>query len=155
MSQPVIHSHSYQHFEDLQLSAQNFYTMLETMIRDYQYPGVEVKRETLKESGFFSSSREYLRISKRASNYYVCASPFGKSFFISWWLKEQEDGLANVVDKVPLFGGLLSGKNRPKTFYELDSELMFTQSIHSIIQAAVNKVLADHGFRTKAKELPV
>jgi hypothetical protein len=135
------------------MSANEFYVQLETMIKEYKYPDVECKRETLKEGGFLSSKREYLRISKDACNYYVCASPFGKSFFISWWLKEQEDSLTNMVDKVPLFGGFLSGKNRPKTFYELDSELMFTQSIHSIIQAAVNKVLEKHGLRAPAQDV--
>lgn len=146
MAHATIQSHSYELFEDLQMSSDEFYKMLHEMIREYQFPNVEVERETLKEAGFLSSKREYLRISKKERNFYVCAAPFGKSFFISWWLKEQEDGLTNMVDKVPLIGGLFSGKNRPKTFYELDSEVMFVSAINAIIQRAVDAVKAKHGY---------
>jgi len=150
MSQEIIQSHSYQHFADLQLSANEFYAAVEKLIGEYQYPDVKCKRETLKEAGLFSGKREYLRVSKDADHYYVCASPFGKSFFISWWLKEKEDALKAAADKIPLFGKLISGSNRPKTFYEMDSELMFSNSINAIIKIAVDKVKADHGYKESA-----
>jgi hypothetical protein len=34
-----------------------------------------------------------------------------------------------------------------KTFYEMDTETMFTASINSIIKLAVEKVKADKGYR--------
>lgn len=146
-SQPTIHAHHYQHFEDLQMSSNEFYSMLEKMIVEYKYPEVQCKQVTLRESGLFSSSRAYLKISRKLYNYYVCAAPFGKSFFISWWLKEDENTAANVAAKIPLFGKAFAQRIESKTYYQLDSELMFTQSIHSIIKAAVTKIMADKGFR--------
>ncbi|HTE01630.1 MAG TPA: hypothetical protein VK668_20220 [Mucilaginibacter sp.] len=149
-SQPTIHAHHYQHFENLQLSSNDFYTILETMIKEYQYPDVICKRATLKERGIFSSSREYLKISRSLYNFYVCAAPFGKSFFISWWLKEDANTTANVAEKVPWFGKIFAEQIESKSYYQLDSELMFTNSIHSIIKLAVGKVLKEYGLRTDA-----
>ncbi len=146
MAQSIVHSHSFQLFEDLQMSANEFYALVETMVREYKYPDVSCKRKTLKEAGLFSLSREYLCITQGDSNYFVCACPFGRSFFISWWLKEQEDALSAAISKIPGFG-LLTGKSRAKTFFEFDTQLMFTESINAIIKIAVQKVMTDKGYR--------
>jgi hypothetical protein len=148
MSQSTVHSHSYQHFEDLQLSAKDFYAMLETFITDYQYPGVVCQCLVLREGGLFSSRREYLCIAKDRYRYYVCASPFGRSFFISWWLKEKEDSYTLFLSRIPFIGKWLVSDIQKKTFYEVDTETMFVQSITSIIKRTVNIVMAEHGFHT-------
>jgi len=150
-SQTTVHAHNSQHFEDLQLSAKDFYDLLKKMIESYQYPDVTCTPVTLSEGGLFSSKREYLRISKQRYHYYVCASPFGKSFFISWWLKEEAHTSANLAGKIPWFGKAVAQRMESKTYYEVDTELMFTSSINSLIKMAVEKVKADHGHR---KEIP-
>jgi len=151
-TQSSVQAHSSQHFEDLQLSSREFYKLLQSMIDEYQYPDVTCTPTTLNESGLFSSRREYLRISRQRHHFYVCASPFGRSFFISWWLKEDANRAANVAERVGWFGRVLSQRLESKTYYELDSELMFTSSINSIIKMAVEKVKADKGFR---KDIPI
>ena len=143
MAQPTVHSHSYQHFEDLQLSANAFYGTLEETIAEYQYPKVRCRRRPLSEGGLFSANREYLVVSRGPLNYYVCACPFGRSFFVSWWLEERESAWASV----PLFGYLFSGRKRGKTFYELDTELMFTESVQSVVRMLVGRVAATRGLR--------
>jgi hypothetical protein len=148
----TIHAHQSQHFEELQLSAREFYTLLKTMIAEYQYPDIKCEPVTLSESGIFSSKREYLRISKQRYHYYVCASPFGKSFFISWWLKEDAHTAANVTRKFGWLGRRVATRMESKTFYEIDTEAMFTQSINAIIKMAVEKVKTDKGFR---KDVPI
>jgi len=77
-TETTVHAHQSQHFEDLQMSAKEFYGLLKKMIEEYRYPEVKCEPVTLSESGLFSSRREYLRISKGRYHYYVCASPFGK-----------------------------------------------------------------------------
>jgi hypothetical protein len=146
-SQTTVHTHNSQHFEDLQMSAREFYTLLKTMIEEFKYPEVKCTPVTLKEAGFFSSQREYLRISKERYNYYVCASPFGRSFFISWWLQEDANTAANVTRKVGWLGRVIAAQMESKTYYQRDTELMFTESINSIIKLAVEKVKADKGYR--------
>ena len=147
MSEATTHAHHYQHFEDLQMSSGEFYGRLESLIKDYQYPNVECRRVTLKEDGVFSSSRDYLAISRKLYTYYVCAAPFGRSFFISWWLKESANTAANVAAKVPLIGKAVAQRMESKSYYALDTELMFTNSIHSLIKSAVDAILIEKGFR--------
>src|SRR5580700_7179662 len=119
-SQPTIHAHHSQHFEDLQMSSKEFYTLLKNMIEDYKYPDVACTPITLSESGIFSSRRDYLRISKQRYHFYVCASPFGKSFFISWWLQEDANTTANVTRKFGWFGRAVAQRMESKTYYEMD-----------------------------------
>jgi len=151
-TETTVHSHQSQHFEDLQISSIEFYTLLKKMIEDYQYPDVTCTPITLSESGIFSSRREYLRISKQRYHFYVCAAPFGKSFFISWWLKEDAHTAANVARKVGWLGRAVASRMESKTFYEIDTETMFTSSINAIIKLAVEKVKVDKGYR---KDVPI
>ena len=143
MAQSTVHAHSYQHFEDLQLSANAFYDTLERTVAEYQYPKVKCRRRPLSEGGLFSSDREYLVVSRGPYKYYVCACPFGRSFFVSWWLEERQSAWAGI----PLFGYLFSNAKRGKTFYELDTELMFTESIQSVVRMLVARVAATRGLR--------
>ncbi|HTD39875.1 MAG TPA: hypothetical protein VK671_04585 [Mucilaginibacter sp.] len=151
-SQPTIHAHNSQHFEDLQMSSKEFYELLKKMIEDYKYPDVSCTPVTLNESGIFSSRREYLRISRQRYHYYVCASPFGKSFFISWWLQENAHTAANVTRKMGWFGRAVAQRMESKTYYELDTEQMFTSSINSIIKMTIEKVKADRGYRKEIQQ---
>jgi len=142
----TIHAHKYEHFEDLQLSAKEFYEMLETMIRDYQYPDIQFARVKMKESHMLSASREYLIISRKRHNFYVCAAPFGKSYFISWYHLEEANTTANITAKIPLIGKSIARDMESKTYYQLDSQLMFINSINMIIKMAIEKVKATHGL---------
>ncbi|MFB9841099.1 hypothetical protein [Mucilaginibacter ginsenosidivorans] len=142
----TLHSHQYQHFEDLQLSAKEIYTMLEDMVKEYQYPDVTFSRVNMKEGNILSASREYLVISRKRHNFYVCAAPFGKSFFISWYHMEDANTTANITAKIPLVGQSMAKGMESKTYFQLDSELMFTNSINMIIKMAIEKVKATHGF---------
>ena len=147
----TLHDHSYQHFEDLQLSSNEFYAMLEKMIGEYQYPDLTLSRRNIKEGGMLSAKREYLCITRDYQNFYVCAAPYGRSFFISWWLQEDAHTATNIAEKVPLFGKTIAQRMESKTYYQLDTELMFVHSINSIVKRAVEKVKADHGHRIEAK----
>ncbi|MFI5161939.1 MAG: hypothetical protein ACHQHN_11715 [Sphingobacteriales bacterium] len=146
-TETTVHAHNSQFFEDLQLSAKDFYSTLKKMIADYKYPEVACTEVTLKEGGIFSSRRDYLKISKERYHFYVCASPFGKSFFISWWLKEDANTSANVAQRFGLFGKAVAQRLESKTFYEIDTQKMFVSSINSIVKVAVAKVMSEHGIR--------
>ena len=145
----TLHSHTYQHFEDLQMSSEQFYSMLEAMIKEYQYPDISIERRTLKEGGLLSSKRVYLCVSRSYQNFYVCAAPYGRSFFISWWLQEDAHTASNLAETVPLLGKAIAQRMESRSFYQLDTELMFVQSVSAIVRKAVEKVKADHGFRKK------
>ncbi|SDE73732.1 hypothetical protein SAMN05216464_1091 [Mucilaginibacter pineti] len=145
MSKPTVRTHSYQHFEDLQLSSKEFYSALENLIKGYQYPDVTLSVVAKREGGIASSSREYLQVSKAPYNFLICAAPFGRSFFVSWWMEDGDDWLTAFFQRLPLIGRLFGPY--AKSYYQVDTELIFTQSIDAIVRAAVGKLAAEHGYR--------
>jgi hypothetical protein len=148
----LTHSHTYQHFDELQLSAQDFYTDLKALIESYQYPSVTCRMMNLSESGFFSTKRLYLCVSMGMYEYYVCAAPFGKSFFISWWLEELDNGFVIAMRKIPILRWLVDSGD--KTYFQIDTELMFTKSIDALVRDAIAKIAAEHGFRSSTLAEP-
>src|SRR5205085_2813704 len=99
----------------LSLSADQFYSELEETLKDHQMPHSEIFRTTRKEGGMFSAAREYLRIKHGDIVFDVCASPFGKNFFISWWLYEATDTMRSVL-KNTKFGNFLEQRAARRTF---------------------------------------
>lgn len=145
MRQKIVHKHSYRLFEELQLSSDDFYTSLEQTVSQYQYPNVTIQRVYLKTEGWFTERRQYLKISRGDFHYYICAAPFGRSFFISWWYREEEDWLKKQLLKFALYRLLFT--DRVLTFFQQDTLLMFTHAIDGIVTDAVNRVLPEHTKR--------
>ena len=79
-------SHWYNLIEGLQESAQEFYSSLEQGVASKELPNIKISRIEYKEGGLISAKREYLRIKRKDLIFDVCAAPFGKGFFVSWWL---------------------------------------------------------------------
>lgn len=89
-----VYSHSGTLTPDIHFSAQDFYENLETVIRDKQWPGVELVRIGYTEAGLLSHKREYLRVIRHRHLFDICAATFGKDYFFS--IREAE--LPAVVD---------------------------------------------------------
>ena len=139
MATKITHSHNYQHFEDVQLSTQTFYDELIANIDEYQFPNLTYVKRPLSEGSYlWSSKRDYLELNYYSLRFYVCAAPFGRNFFISWWLQETETAFERFFTK--LFGG------KEKTFYQMDTEAMFLSSINAVIVKKIEQVKATHGF---------
>ena len=81
-------SHWSHFFTFFTLSSNTFYEKLEEVLKDHEMPNSKIERTTHKEAGFLSANREYLRIKHGDIIFDICAAPFGKDFFISWWLYE-------------------------------------------------------------------
>lgn len=71
--------------EGLQASPQECYAAIEEGIRRREIPGVRTSRVTFKEEGVLSAERIYLRVERKQLGFDICAAPFGRSFFFSWW----------------------------------------------------------------------
>jgi hypothetical protein len=134
-------SHNYFHFEDFQLSAQDFYKTVEEIIKERAFPDVDTSIKQLRVGGFFSAERDYLVIRGGDHIFYVCAAPFGKNFFISYFLKEKE------VWAMEAFFTRIFGGPPNKSFYEIDSEAMFLAGIKSALMKAINTVTESRGGR--------
>ena len=93
-----------------------------------------------------SASREYLRVQHKELVFDICAAPFGKDFFISWWLYETEGMMRNLLRSTKV-GDFLSNRAAKRTFYQMDEEEMFRACVHGCILESVTRVSEGKGLR--------
>lgn len=86
-SGPVI-SHWYTLLDDFRTSPLDFYKAIEAGLAGREVPDIRFERVVWKEGGALSADRVYLRVIRGRHTFDICAAPFGKSFFFSWWLTE-------------------------------------------------------------------
>ena len=79
-------SHWHALIDGFNTSGLEFYKAVEEAVRAREVPDVSFGRVEFKEGGFGSAKREYLRIERGNVAFDICAAPYGKGFFFSWWL---------------------------------------------------------------------
>jgi len=143
----IIHSHWQHMFEDLQFSAQEFYSSVERIIKEREIPDVKIERVTFTEGKLFGIRRECLRIKRNQYIFDICAAPFGKGFFISWYLGESAGFMKDLIAKIPVIGALIVKASELKTYYQMDSEAMFKESIRLCLNRALDDITSTKGVR--------
>lgn len=128
------------------MSSNDFYAEMEQSLKDHDMPKVEIARANNKEGGIFSSSREYLRIKYRDLVFDVCAAPFGKDFFVSWWMYETEGVLGQLL-KHTKAGDYLKQRAARRTFYQADQEKMFRTCVHNVVLEVLERITSKKGIR--------
>ena len=83
-------SHWHHSIEDFTTSAMEFYKSVEESLKAKEAPSVRMERIDWSEGGILSAKREYLRISHGRFSFDLCAAPFGKDYFFSWWLVKRQ-----------------------------------------------------------------
>jgi len=144
MSKSVALTHSRWHhsFSQFQFSTQEFYYLVENSIKEREIPNTKVKRIEYSQSGLFSNKREYLRIQRGEYTFDICAAPFGKDFFVSYWFGEFSDSL---LSKVPIIGPFFSNAN--KTRYQMDTEVMFQSAVKNSLKEAIEIISKEKGAK--------
>ncbi len=125
--------------DNFNFSTQEFYKLLKEELQNHGIKHIEIEQVSLKEGNAFSSRRSYLRATWKEYQYDICAAPFGKGFFISWWLLYKNSIGQLIILKIPFVGGWLARKLYPVTYYKIDTASMFM----TYAQAAVLKVVDD------------
>lgn len=143
----VIISHWSYFFEGMQPSSQEFYASLEKVIELQELPKTKTSRIFYREGGVFSADREYLRIKRHEHTFDVCAAPFAKGFFVSWWLGESLGIFWQLMLMIPYFGAILMGLFRPMTYFRLDTASMFQGAVHSGVMEIVDGLTKANGLR--------
>ena len=116
-------------------SSKDFYTQVEEAVKKREIPEIKFQRVDFKEGGMLSAKREYLRVRRHALVFDICAAPFGKGFFVSWWLGEPM-GCFEKLALFPVFGFLA----KPATYYALDNAAMFRTSIHGAVTDVIDEI---------------
>jgi hypothetical protein len=110
-------------------------------------PGVKTKRTTYVETGYFSDTREYLRVSYRTQVFDICAAPFGHGFFLSYWRVDNADFFRKLIRAIPKIGPVLEAARYGKTYYQIDTEDMFKHFIHQCLLDVSGMLAKDTGTR--------
>lgn len=143
----VVFSHWFHLLEGLQESPKDFYASLEVSIKKRELPDVSLSRTDYREGGMFSAKREYCRVKRKKYIFDVCAAPFGRSFFVSWWLGETPSDLLALLLAIPFIGGLLANTFKPATYFQHDTTLMFQESVHAAVLETVDQMVQAKGLR--------
>lgn len=124
-----------------------FYEMIENEIARRQISNLSVTRVFLREAGWFSSRREYLRVQHKKLIFDICGFPTADSFSVSWWLGAVDKTIGNLFFEIPLVGEFLEEQLAPVTYFEIDSEAMLQRAIHTSVLSVVDEL-------TDQNELP-
>jgi hypothetical protein len=86
MRKPQVEGHWHSLIEGFATSSLDFYELVKAGIARREIPDLAISQVEWKESGLGSGKRVYLRVSREGLNFDICAAPFGKGYFFSWWL---------------------------------------------------------------------
>lgn len=138
-------------------STQEFYNLLKEDLNSQGIKAVEIKRVSLKEGNAFSSKRSYLRATWKEYQYDICAAPFGKGFFISWWLLYKTSVGQIIISKIPFIGRWLERQLFPVTYYKVDTASMFMTYAQASVLRVIDAISKENGIRvlTEAERKPV
>lgn len=144
---PIIHSHWHRLF-DTPFQAMDFYQRVNQLLAEKGIKHVEVSNITYSQGGLLSPNRQYLRIKYHDYVFDICAAPFGTQYFVSWWLGELGNPIRDFFINLPIIGKLFS--RRKKTFYELDTEIMFKETVSYCVREIVDENRQSQGLRALA-----
>lgn len=137
--------------DEFNFSSEEFYKRLKEQLQSHGIKKVRIRFVFLKEGGTFSASRMYLRVEWKSYQYDLCAAPFGKGFFISWWLLYNHSIWEVLIAKVPFVGEWLRHKWFPVTYYKVDSASMFMTYCHQSVLKVIDEITDDSGVRAMSE----
>ena len=141
------HSNQYRRFENMSLSTQEFYDTIKRALKDKGYPNVTTSWAVYSEGTVIAGNREYLRIEHISIACDLCAAPFGKDYFISWWVGELPSIGRKVMRSLPWIGPAIESAFYPRGLYILDAEKVFCDCVNQIIEEAINAAVNGKGVR--------
>ena len=151
-SKESVHSNWNTLIDDFDFSSKEFYNLLNTELKSQGIDKIKVETAMLSEGSMFSSSREYLRLTWKEYQYDICGAPFGKGFFVSWWLIMKQAPAEMFIAKIPVIGGWLAQKFYPITYYKIDTASMFMTYAHQAVMNVIDQITSDKGVK-KLSEL--
>jgi len=136
------------------ISTQKFYSRIESAIGERELSELRLGRRYYKEHGGISQKREYLAVSYRKLLFLICAAPYGTGFFISWWSGEKMSFFKELIFSIPGIGPKLARVMFKKTYFELDTEAMFKQTVLGCLDEAVKDMITVKGKRDTSMGVP-
>lgn len=140
-------SHWHHRFETVSFSPEEFYSALQAVMTQKEMNKLHMAPMYYAEGGWLSPKRKYIRVQYGRQVFDICAAPFAKEFFVSWWFGELSTPMEDLLMAFPLLGRYFKVKKRNKSFFELDSEVMFKESVSSCVKATIEQLTQEKGMR--------
>lgn len=146
------HSHWNTLIDNFQFSSKEFYKLIEEELKSKNIKGIDFNEVQLYEGAQFSGTRKYLKISWKEFDFYVCGAPFGKGFFVSYWLIYRNSAFQILLSKIPVVGHRLVKLLYPDTFYRHDTASMFITYGDAVVKSVLDNIMKEKGIRLISDE---
>lgn len=139
MAEPVILGHWSILIDGMEQSTKDFYDAVARRVEARELQKVKISEAKYKEGNLFSAKREYLHIEWQEFKFDICGAPYGKGFFVSWWLTQEKGCLASIPYIGPFFW--------PDTMYRLDVGQLFRTVVAREVETVLDELTSTQGLR--------
>ena len=119
------------YFPHNNFSAQDYYGMVKEALKEHAIPDLSFSEVEFRQKGLLSSKRMYLRVKKEQYLFDICAAPYGKDFFVSWWFGEKFTLFFLILTYIPIVRWFALRSIRKRTYHQRDTQSMFEEAIKS------------------------
>ncbi|MCB9044691.1 MAG: hypothetical protein H6550_01000 [Chitinophagales bacterium] len=139
-------------FDGLKFSSDDFYKSVQELVNSKEMPDVSISKIKFDQTTIYDVDRVYLRIRRDDSMFLVCAAPFGTGFFISWWYGQPVDWFKEMWLVIPILGWVLRNTIYTQTFYKLDVDGMFSETVKQCVKEAIENMTSAKGTRNLTEQ---
>lgn len=144
----IVHSHWNTLLDNFKYSTKEFYKLFKEELKNTKINGVSFNSVFLHEGAILiSAKRNYLRITWKEFQFDLCAAPFGRGMFFSWWLLYKNGFLKLLLYRIPFIGRFLVRHLFPITYYKIDTATMFMRYVHLATLNTIDHVSNESGTR--------
>ena len=153
----IVHARWHHSFPEMQISPQEFYNSVKVEIQKKDVGSISIGTRIYTEGGLFSSDRIYLQVQRGEQLFIICAAPFGKEYFVSWWFGKAVNFMDDLVQRIPYIGKYIEAIMNYQTFYQIDTDDMFKDMVKDCVLVVVDSIANDKGIRplTELERRPV
>ncbi len=138
--------------DNFSYSAEDFYELLKKELSSRGIHNFHMSIKKLDQDSLGLSRRKYLKISRKDYEFYICAAPYGRGFFVSWHLIYDDSGLKVFISKIPFIGTWLVNRFFHTTFYYRDTASMFMTYTHQSVLSVINQITNEKGVRDLSED---
>lgn len=138
-------------------SSKDFYDALIEEINAHEIEGIRKGVNPRITRGAFSRKRNYLIVRYDDFLIEICAAPFGKSFFVSYWVLNEDNRFEIAIGRIPWLGKRLVKWFYPVTAYRIDTIEMYRILIHNLVIEKIDEMLASEKLErlSENQKIPV
>lgn len=134
-------------FENMTQDPTKFYVMLKEILEEKEIPELVTGSKNIKQGGLLSYQRLYFVVSRGDFIFHICAAPWGKGFFFSWWARKRLSSFDSTISKIPFVGKSIVKARQSKSYYESDTDTMFRTSVQQAVLQAIDRITEANGIR--------